>query len=50
MYVVDGFKEDATKAMTENPSYFVTWYTAKSIALCAALAYIAYLHGRKTRR
>lgn len=41
-----GFHDDAVKAMTENPSYFATWYTWKSLGLCAAIAYIAYLHGR----
>lgn len=45
-----GFREDAVKAMTENPSYFASWYTAKSFALVAALVYIAFVHGRRSRR
>ncbi len=46
-YVLEGFSEDAVKAMTENPEYFCRWYTAKSFMLVGALAYIAYLHGSR---
>ena len=40
------FHEDARTAMTANPDYFVWWYSAKSIALVAAVAWGAYLLGR----
>lgn len=49
-YVLDGFREDAVKAITENPEYFVTWYSLKSFALVGALAYIAYQAGKKVRK
>ncbi len=37
---------DAKRAMTQNPDYFVWWYTAKSVGLAAALAGLAYLYGK----
>lgn len=46
---VSGFADDAQAAITNNPAYFVTWYTLKSWLLVASLAYIAYLHGRDSR-
>lgn len=54
MYVqVSGFSEDAKKAITENPDYFVWWYTVKSVGLGVVAAYAAYLlgkeHGRRAR-
>jgi len=33
---IHGWSEDAQKAITENPKYFVWWYTAKSVALVIA--------------
>lgn len=42
-----GFSDDAKKAITENPDYFVWWYTTKSIGLCVAVAYVAYLLGQR---
>jgi len=51
---VQGFSDDAKKAITENPDYFVWWYTAKSIGLGIVAAYAAYLlgreHGRRKRK
>lgn len=48
-----GFSDDAKKAITENPDYFVWWYTVKSIGLGVVAAYAAYLlgreHGRRSR-
>lgn len=35
--------DNAAKAMRDNPAYFVWWYTAKSVALVAALVVIAFL-------
>jgi len=35
--------------MTENPDYFLWWYSAKSIGLVVALAYIAFSLGQRTR-
>lgn len=32
-----GWSDDARKAITENPNYFVWWYTAKSLALVGAI-------------
>jgi hypothetical protein len=34
---VEGWSDDAQKAITENPKYFVWWYTAKSLALVGAI-------------
>lgn len=44
-----GWSEDAEKAITENPRYFVWWYTAKSMALVGAIgaAIYFYLKGRR---
>jgi len=47
---IDGFSDDATKAMAAYPRYWLAWYTAKSFILVAALAYIGYLHGKGSRR
>lgn len=48
--MLDGFSEDAVKAMTENPKYWLWWYTAKSVGLCVAVAYCAYLIGQRNGR
>ena len=45
-----GFSEDAKKAITENPDYFVWWYTVKSVGLGVVAAYAAYLLGREHGR
>ncbi len=42
------FAEDARKAITAAPDYFVWWYTAKSIGLCAVAAGLAFMIGRAT--
>jgi hypothetical protein len=34
-----GWRENAEQAILANPSYFVWWYTAKSLALVAAVAW-----------
>lgn len=47
---LSGFSDDAVKAMSENPAYFAAWYTAKSIGLCCAVAYIAYLLGQRSQK
>ena len=48
-----GFSDDAKKAITDNPDYFVWWYTVKSVGLGIVAAYAAYLlgreHGRRSR-
>ncbi len=44
---LQGFSDDAIKAMQASPGYFAAWYTVKSIALVAALAFIAYQAGKK---
>jgi hypothetical protein len=41
-----GFSDDAKRAITSNPDYFVWWYTTKSLALCAAVAALAYYVGK----
>jgi len=45
-----GFSDDAKKAITENPDYFVWWYTVKSVGLGVVAAYAAYLLGREHGR
>jgi hypothetical protein len=42
---LNGFTDDAVKAMQASPDYFVHWYTAKSILLVGAIAWIAYTAG-----
>lgn len=36
--------------MVQNPNYFMWWYTAKSMALVAAVAALAFTIGRNSRR
>ncbi len=43
-----GFSEDARKAITTNPDYFVWWYTVKSVGLCLVAAGLAFMVGRAT--
>ena len=43
-----GFSDDAQKAITENPAYFVWWYTVKSVGLCVVAAGLAFMIGRAT--
>ena len=45
-----GFSDDARTAITVAPDYFVRWYTLKSIGLCVAVAALAFMIGRSTRR
>ncbi len=45
---IGGFSADAQAAMNRDPAYFVWWYTAKSVALCASLVVIGFLVGRRT--
>jgi hypothetical protein len=40
--------EDARRAITENPDYFVWWYSVKSLALVAAIGAAAYYAGRSS--
>lgn len=44
-----GWSDDARTAIQANPDYFVWWYTAKSMALVGALAWVAYLYGTRRR-
>lgn len=43
------WSDDAKKAMTENPDYFVWWYTVKSMALVAAIGAAIYFYARGKR-
>ncbi len=43
------WSSDAEKAMVQNPTYFVWWYTAKSIGLCVAVAALAFVLGKQSR-
>jgi len=48
---LDGtWSEDARRAITENPDYFVWWYSVKSLALVAAIGAAAYYAGRSSSR
>lgn len=44
-----GFSEDAKQAMVSSPDYFVWWYTAKSMALVAAVGALAWFGGRASK-
>lgn len=48
--IISGFSIDAREAIQTHPDYFVWWYTAKSIALCASLCTVAFLLGRSSAR
>lgn len=43
---VAGFGDDARRAMNAAPSYFVWWYTVKSVGLGVVAAGLAYMLGR----
>ncbi len=40
---------DAEAAMLANPTYFVWWYSAKSIALVGVACALAYYVGKHSR-
>lgn len=42
--------DDARRALTESPDYFLTWYTAKSLGFCIATAALAYYVGKEAAR
>lgn len=44
------FSSDAKDAIVANPDYFIWWYTTKSLALCAAVAAVAYYVGKERGR
>lgn len=44
--ILGDWSGDAKKAITENPDYFVWWYTFKSLALVGALAAAVYFYGQ----
>jgi len=46
---VSGFREDGQAALAASPDYFLWWYTAKSVALCVAVAALAFALGRASR-
>jgi hypothetical protein len=43
--VVGGASDDTKRAMRENPDYWLSWYTFKSLALVAAIGTIGYMAG-----
>ena len=43
---LEGWSDDARKAITENPDYFVWWYTKKSMAVVAFACAATYFAGR----
>ncbi len=43
---MNGWTDEANKAIQQNPSYFSWWYTVKSVGLGVAVAGLAYLVGR----
>ena len=44
------FSADAKQAITQNPDYFVWWYTVKSVGLGVAVGVIGFLIGRASAR
>lgn len=48
--VLSDWSADATRAMTDNPGYFMKWYTLKSLGLVAAIAGVAYYVGKDAGR
>jgi len=45
--VLEGWSDDAKKAMTENPDYFVWWYTVKSVGLALVFGALCYQLGKR---
>lgn len=43
---LDGFSDDAHRAMRAAPKYFQWWYTTKSLALVGVSCYLAFRIGR----
>lgn len=46
---LNGWSDDARKAIVENPDYFVWWYTAKSVGLALTFAALCYVVGKNSR-
>lgn len=46
---LNGWSDDAKKAITENPDYFVWWYTVKSVGLCVVAVAAAYWYAKAHR-
>ncbi|MFZ2152103.1 MAG: hypothetical protein WAV09_03285 [Minisyncoccia bacterium] len=47
---LNGWSSDAKKAITENPDYFVWWYTVKSVGLGVVACIAAYYIGKEMAR
>ncbi len=47
---LNGWSDDARKAIVENPDYFVWWYTVKSVGLAVSFAALALMVGRELGR
>lgn len=45
-----GFSDDAKVAITQNPDYFVWWYTVKSVGLGVAVAALGFFIGRESKK
>lgn len=45
-----GWSSDAKRAITENPDYFVWWYTVKSVGLALVFAALTYHWGKEAGR
>jgi len=41
-----GWSDDAKQAITDNPDYFVWWYTVKSVGLGIVIGLAAYWFAR----
>ena len=47
---MNGFSEDASRAVQQNPEYFMAWYTLKSLALVVAIGAVCYYVGKEHGR
>ncbi len=47
---MDSGQNQTIRAMQEAPNYWLAWYSFKSIALVGAVAWVAYLIGKNSRR
>ena len=49
MRQVQGLMEDGEKALAENPSYFIRWYSIKSVALVLTFGALCYVLGTQKK-
>ena len=47
---IDGWGDEARKAMAAAPDYFIVWYTIKSVGLGIVASGLAFMLGKESAR